>query len=104
MRIDVDPEGNPWTVADNFSIYNYDGVNWKAITGFKAKDVTVSNDSIVFAAGKDGTSIGRLVCDELGTWQLLNASSTNISAGPYSLFSFIDTNGNVYSTSKRDFN
>lgn len=104
VRIAVDPQGNPWTIGENHRVYHYDGVNWKNVPGFSAQDIAISNDGVVFVSADDGNSVGRLVCDELGTWQNLKVSSKSIAVGPFSLFTSIAENGYVISTSKRDFN
>lgn len=101
VRVDVDVDGNPWVVAENNSVYWYDGTNWKLVPGYAAQDITISNDNVAFAAGV-GSSIGRLICPDLGTWQVLTGAAKSISAGPYSLPFIIDGADKVYTTAKKD--
>lgn len=103
VRIDVDTRGNPWVVADNNLVYHYDGVNWRSLPGFKAFDISISTEGVVFAAGIDKKSTGRLVNTELGTWQILAAPSKHIAVGPFSHFFTICHEGKVHSSACRDF-
>ncbi len=103
IKLDVDPNGNPWIVADNFLIYYYDGSNWKPVTGFEGDDIAVSNEGVVFAAGLQ-SKIGRLICPEIGTWQVLSGAAAAITSGPYSIPFIADGTYMVYTTAKREVN
>jgi hypothetical protein len=93
-KIAVDSEGNPWVVRNNNEIYAYDTNNWRLIPGFLAQQISISNEGVLFAIGKN-FSIGRLVCFKLGTWQILSGSASDISVGAYSIPFIIDTNSNL---------
>ncbi len=102
LRIDVDTRGNPLVVADNNMVYHYDGVNWKSIPGFKATDVAVSTEGVIFAAGLDKKNTGRLSNTELGTWQILSAPSQHVAVGPFSHFFTICPAGKLHCSANRD--
>jgi hypothetical protein len=102
IRIDVDTRGNPWVVAENNMVYNYDGINWKSLPGFKASDVSVSTEGVVFAAGFDKKTTGRLVNADIGTWQILAAASQHIAVGPFSHFFTVCHEGKVHSSVCKD--
>jgi hypothetical protein len=102
-RLDVDPNGNPWIVADNNSVYQYDGFNWKYVPGYFANDIAISNDGTVFASGIDN-NIGRLICPDVGTWQILTGAAKSICVGPFDLPFIIDGENNVFTCAKRDLN
>jgi hypothetical protein len=63
IRIDVDPEGNPWTVTKNHRLFTRDCDEWVRVKFNNVLDVSVGLDSSIWViAGKknkDGRQIFR---------------------------------------------
>ncbi|MDP1981618.1 MAG: hypothetical protein Q8K23_03670 [Sulfuritalea sp.] len=50
VRIDLDPQGNPWVVNDKDDIFRWTGSAWVGLPG-KAKDIGIGADGTVWAIG-----------------------------------------------------
>ncbi|WP_417794480.1 tectonin domain-containing protein [Terasakiella pusilla] len=59
MRIDVDPNGNPWVVNDKGQVYVNDNNRWQGFPQApKAADISVGGNGAVYIAGVDGAVYG----------------------------------------------
>jgi len=103
LRIDVHPDGNPYVINSDNTIFRYNGIDWNAITGFRARDLTLSNEGLLLAAGIDAR-IGRVLNESTGSWLILSGAALEISAGPYSQPTVVSTDKNVYTSTKLGFN
>jgi hypothetical protein len=129
VRIDVGQNGHP-VLADregNLKIYSEVSKKTLVFQGIKVRDVTVSNDDIIFVTDFNDFSIYKLGFkkkdDEIENyfnkfldnkthyveehnyeWIKLSGKGTNISAGPYSQPFVIDREGILLSSSKFGFN
>lgn len=103
IKIDVHPDGNPWVATDAGYVYGYDSINWHHIQGVLARDISVSNEGMVFAAGVDFTMWALENVDTM-TWAGLSGTGMEVSAGPYSQPWSIGSDKNIWSTSKMGFN
>jgi len=97
VKITVAPDGWPYVVTDKGTILKYDGADWKVVEGFTAKDISVSNEGIVFALGNDN-SIQKLLPD--GNWTTICGQASAISSGPYSHLWIVDLENRVKTSSK----
>lgn len=53
IRIDVFPDGKPAVIKGNGQAIKYNGEEWKLITGFRGKDISISNDGMAVMAGAE---------------------------------------------------
>lgn len=98
-RIDVGIDGNPIVATDAGAVFRYDGINYIYISGILARDVSVSNEGLLFAAGIN-TTIYRLVNEANGIWATLSGAALEVTAGPYSQPWAVATNNIVYTAAK----
>lgn len=98
-RLDVAPDGYPYVATEQGYIFRYDGVKFHAITGVLARDLTVSNEGLLFAVGVDNT-INKVICEDKGIWATLSGSAYEISAGPYSQPFIVSNANNVYTSTR----
>ena len=105
-RIDVHPNGNPYinTSAGNIFKYDNETFNFVEVSGVKARDITLSNDGLLYAVGKTDNRIYRSVNEESGDWQILSGCAKEISAGPYSQPWIVSCDSKILTTSKLEFN
>lgn len=99
----VGNDGYPYIISmkNNF-VYKYDGIDWDAVSGIKAKDISISNEDNLFLAGLDG-KIYKIPQREKDadaiTFDCLEAEK--ISTGPFSSPSIVKSkSGFVYTASK----
>lgn len=106
IRIDVHPNGNPYIINNSGRIFKYDSesYNFTPVNGLLAKDLTLSNDGLLYAVGKGDNRIYRAVDEDAGTWQALQGCANEVSSGPYSQPWIIACDSNVVTTSKLNFN
>jgi hypothetical protein len=52
LRIDVDPQGNPWVVNSSHNIFRGNGSSWQQMPG-AANDIGIGADGSVFVVGTD---------------------------------------------------
>jgi len=105
-RIDVHPNGNPYITTSSGKIFKYESesFNFKEITGVLAKDVTLSNNGLLFAVGLTDNRIYRCLNEDTGDWQILQGCAKEISSGPYSQPWIVSCEGKILTTSKLLFN
>lgn len=105
VRIDVTPHGLPIVVQSNGGIAAFNGNDWYYIGGLSALDVSVSNQGILYAVGKD-RNLYRLTDESSYTFTRIPSISdvTNVTVGPLGLPYVTTSNGFVLSSSKTNFN
>ncbi len=105
-KIDVHPNGNPYIVNFSGKIFKYDSdtFNFTPINGLLAKDITLSNEGLLYAVGKGDNRIYRVIDEDAGSWQALQGCATDISSGPFSQPWIVACDSNIVTTSKLDFN
>lgn len=54
VRIDVDPQGNPWVVNNAGDVFQWSNGGWNHKPGVKAVDVGIGANGSVFVVGTDG--------------------------------------------------
>jgi len=95
-------DGLPYIISkkNNF-VYKSDGTYWDAVSGIKAKDISISNENILFIAGIDG-KVYEIFNDKDSEVALFDGiAAEKISTGPYSRPSIIKScDGIVYTSSK----
>jgi len=98
----VGNDGSPIIISkkNNF-VYKSDGKYWDAVSGVKAKDISVSNENVLFIVGMDG-KIYEVFNDKDSSVVLFDSiAAEKISTGPYSRPSIIKScDGVVYTSSK----
>jgi hypothetical protein len=98
----VGNDGLPFTISkkNNF-VYKSDGTYWDAVSGVKAKDISVSNENVLFIVGMDG-KVYEVLNDKDSEVVLFDSiAAEKISTGPYSRPSIIKSaDGLVYTSSK----
>lgn len=106
VKIDVHPNGNPYIINNAGRIFKYDSesFNFTPVNGLLAKDITLSNDGLLYAVGKSDNRIYRAVDEDAGTWQALQGCANEVSAGPYSQPWIVACDSNIVTTSKLNFN
>jgi len=106
VKIDVHPNGNPYIINKAGSIFKYDSdsYDFTPVSGILAKDITLSNDGVLYAVGKGDNRVYRAVDEDAGTWQALQGCANEISSGPYSQPWIVACDSNIVTTSKLDFN
>jgi hypothetical protein len=105
-RIDVHPNGNPYINTSSGKIFKYDNesFNFKEITGVQARDITLSNNGLLYAVGLNDNRIYRVLNEDTGDWQILSGCAKEISSGPYSQPWIVSCDGKILTTSKLLFN
>lgn len=76
MRVDVDPEGNPWIINDDRKIYRWIDGDWQRLPG-KALDIGIGADGSVWVASYEGI----YKWDGQG-WINFGGSGSRIDVGP----------------------
>jgi len=56
QRITVNPDGNPWILADSGIISFFEKGSWQIVPGFTGGDLSSSPDGTIWAAGSNGAS------------------------------------------------
>ncbi len=98
----VGNDGLPYIISKkNKFVYKSDGIYWDAVSGIKAKDISISNENVLFIVGEDA-KIYEIFNDKDNEVVLFdNIDAEKISTGPYSRPSIIKTKeGVVYTSSK----
>jgi hypothetical protein len=96
IRIDVDPNGNPWIVSDDGKIFRGAGGGWSEAPGNgRAIDITVGADGVVYVLGTDGR-VYKLVDNK---WVLqAGMHGSSISAGPAGILWKVTNNNEIWTT------
>lgn len=85
LNIALSPEGEIYITTLEKDIKKFKDNVWVTIDNMKANDLAVSNEGVLFAISSDNNIVYRVISEELGTWQEINAIAKKISVGPYSL-------------------
>lgn len=82
VRIDVDPQGNPWIITDANEIYRYNGSTFVKVPG-QATDVGIGANGTVWTIGTDAAPGGYGVYRWNGTgWDKMPGSGVRIDVDP----------------------
>jgi hypothetical protein len=105
VRIDVTPHGLPIVVHQDGNVAAFNGNDWYYIGGLSALDVSVSNQGILYAVGKDN-NLYRLTDESQYTFTRIPSISnvTNVTVGPLGLPYVTTMSGFVLTSSKTNFN
>lgn len=105
-RIDVHPNGNPYIINNNGNIYKYDleSFNFNPVDGVLARDITLSNDGLLYAVGKLDNRIYRAMDEDAGSWSIIQGFANEITSGPYNQPWIVAGDSNILTTSKLEFN
>ena len=84
-NIALSPEGEIYITTIEKDIMKLKENMWVTIDNMKANDLAVSNEGVLFVISSDNNILYRVISEELGTWQEINAVAKRVSVGPYSL-------------------
>ncbi len=70
LRVDVDPDGNPWVVNNLGHIWYWDGSTWHRIGG-EASDIAVGSEGTVWMVQKETGKVARLRAWQKGSTEAL---------------------------------
>jgi len=96
VRIDVDPNGNPWIVKDNGSIYKRVGDSWEQLFG-TAKDIGIGANGSVWIIGTNTVSGGYGIYRWDGkNWEGVDGGALQISVDRDGIPWIVDSLNHVY--------
>jgi len=96
VRIDVDPQGNPWIVNDNGSIYRRVGDHWEQLFG-TAKDIGIGANGSVWIIGTNTVSGGYGINRWDGkNWEGVDGGALQISVDRDGIPWVVDSLNHIY--------
>lgn len=96
VRVAVGPDGQPWVINDNQSIFRRVGNSWENVPG-AAQDIGVGADGSVWVVGTEPSPGGFQVWKWDGAaWSLIEGGAVRIAVGPDGLPWVINNNLKIY--------
>jgi hypothetical protein len=102
VRIDVDPQGNPWIVKDNGNIYKRVGNKWEQLFG-TAKDIGIGANGSVWIIGTNPVSGGYGIYRwDRENWKGIDGGAEQISVDRNGIPWVVNSSNHIY-RKKRSF-
>ncbi len=96
VRIDVDPQGNPWIVNDNGYIFRRVDNSWVQLFG-AAKDIGIGADGSVWIVGTNPVSGGYGIYKWDGkNWKVVDGGAVQISVDKYGIPWVVNLSNHTY--------
>ena len=96
VRLDVDMQGNAWTVNDKGEIWRHDGRAWNRVPGI-AKDIGIGANGAVWVIGAGATAGGfEIFRWNNGNWQKMPGGGTRIDVDPQGNAWVVSDGGDVF--------
>jgi hypothetical protein len=105
VKIAVAPNGWPYVVKNDNFIYSFNGADWLKISNLEARDISVSNEGILYAVGVD-KHLYKLTDERHDSFEKISSvcEVESVSVGPFGLPFVIRSDGHLLSSSKTNFN
>jgi hypothetical protein len=105
IRIAISPKGTLYLIDISNDVYSFDGLETRKFSDIKARDISVSNDGIIFLTGIPDNYLYKIIDDKYPVeYECFNTNAIAVQAGPLNLPFIITDNGFVHFTSKYSFN
>jgi len=93
VRLDVDAQGNAWTVNNKGAVQRYDGTKWVAVPGVTATDIGVGANGTVWSLGAAIDAAGNYAIYRLNgtSWAKMSGQAVRVD---------VDATGNAWVVNK----